>query len=318
MDEVGRPKHCSSHSDHSVCKALVPHQIPNSPWWMLRYPFSPQHSGRRFVEDEIHVAPQGRNCPPSWTRWCLKTQSQVAATRTRWKSRRRHPSAFATTRRCRSSHRWWSSSSSRRRSQRWSRSSIRFRFIGSVMPPFPIITRKFFWKIEGLLMLLDSLLVLVEQQEGLHKLGVSKSFSHQSHQEVAHRFAAISTKVEVLLASRSSIRQGLPHQWGRSQALQQVFDTMCVVKFHRGPAHSQDPSTFPPAFVAQYLRFSTGVARTYQQTSLVYLLHDRALPSHAGMVCSFSEAIAKVAEWDQSGQQRAQAVLLESAIRNLP
>ena len=51
------------------------------------------------------------------------------------------------------------------------------------------------------------------------------------------------------------------------------------------------PFNLPTNFVAQYLRFSTGVALTYQQTSLVYRLQDRALPSQTGMVCSFSEAM---------------------------
>ena len=89
------------------------------------------------------------------------------------------------------------------------------------------------------------------------------------------------------------------------------------------------PRSLPTNFVAQYLRFSTAVPRTYQQTSLVYLLHVLALPSQEGIVCSFSEAIlqstarAKVAckgipelqsaAWGQNGQQRSQVLSPESA-----
>ena len=52
------------------------------------------------------------------------------------------------------------------------------------------------------------------------------------------------------------------------------------------------PRSFPTSLVAQYLRFSTGVALTYQQTSRVYLRHDLAPPSQTGTFCSFSDDIS--------------------------
>ena len=67
------------------------------------------------------------------------------------------------------------------------------------------------------------------------------------------------------------------------------------------------------SLVAQYLRFSTGVALTYQQTSLVYLLQERALPSQTGTFCSFSEAMMPKWQVGPKWPARAQAVSLESA-----
>ena len=69
------------------------------------------------------------------------------------------------------------------------------------------------------------------------------------------------------------------------------------------------------SLVAQYLRFSTVVALTYQQASLVYLLQERALPSQTGTFCSFSEAMMPKWQVGPKWPARAQAVSLESAKR---
>ena len=56
-------------------------------------------------------------------------------------------------------------------------------------------------------MLLDSLFILVEQQERLHKLRVTQGFPYK---ESIHLFTSISSEVEVLLTCGRSIGQGLP------------------------------------------------------------------------------------------------------------
>jgi hypothetical protein len=59
----------------------------------------------------------------------------------------------------------------------------------------------------------------------------------------------------------------------------------------------------------------TSLVAQYQQTSLVYLLQERALPSQTGMFCSFSEAMMPKWQVGPKWPARAQAVSLESAKR---
>ena len=65
-------------------------------------------------------------------------------------------------------------------------------------------------------MLFDTILVLVEQQQGLHELCIAKCLSNQ---EVVHWLVEVSLEIEVLLANRCSIRQRLPDKWTGSKAL---------------------------------------------------------------------------------------------------
>ena len=124
----------------------------------------------------------------------------------------------------------------------------------------------------------ESLLVLIQQEERSDELRVTQGFSDQ---EVVHGLSILTAEAEVLLAGRcSSFCRSFrtPFVWSNSMVVQLIANSRA------------GPRSLPTNFVAQYLRFSTAVPRTYQQTSLVYLPHVPALPSHEGIVCSFSEA----------------------------